>query len=110
MPVENIVWAHQQEYYAAIRKSGGEAGCGPFIDFMLDKILRALKAKGEAYEPMRKSKPQTTKKTTKKIMDIMKGLGVRDGRHSSEGLQICMVHGKISPLSKKRKKKSFESP
>ena len=74
VPVENIVWAHQQEYYAAIRKSGGEAGCGPFIDFMLDKILRALKAKGEAYEPMRKSKPLTTKKTTKKIMDIMKSM------------------------------------
>lgn len=78
VPVENIVWAHQQEYYAAIRKSGGEGGCGPFIDFMFDKILRALKAKGEAYEPTRKSKPLTTKKTTKKtakkIMDIMKSM------------------------------------
>ena len=38
------------------------------------EILRALKAKGEAYEPMRKSKPLTTKKTTKKIMDIMKSM------------------------------------
>lgn len=38
------------------------------------EILRALKAKGEAYEPTRKSKPQTTKKTTKKIMDIMKSM------------------------------------
>lgn len=38
---------------------------------MLDKILRALKAKGEAYEPTRKSKPQTTRKTTKKIMDFI---------------------------------------
>ena len=38
------------------------------------KILRALKAKGETYEPTRKSKPQTTKKTTKKIMDIMKSM------------------------------------
>lgn len=38
------------------------------------EILRALKSKGEAYEPMRKSKPLTTKKTTKKIMDIMKSM------------------------------------
>ena len=49
-PVENIVWAHQQEYYQAIRASTATGECGPFIDFMLDKILRTLKAKGKAYE------------------------------------------------------------
>ena len=46
-PVENIVWAHQREYYDAIRESAGKGDSGPFIDFMLDKILRTLKAKGE---------------------------------------------------------------
>ncbi len=46
-PVENIVWAHQQEYYAAIRESSARGDAGPFIDFMLDKILRTLKAKGK---------------------------------------------------------------
>lgn len=48
VPVENIVWAHQQEYYAAIRAASAQGDSGPFIDFMLDKILRALKAKGRA--------------------------------------------------------------
>ena len=49
-PVENIVWAHQQEYYAAIRAvEANDMDISPFIDFMLDKILRTLKAKGEAY-------------------------------------------------------------
>ena len=43
-PVENIVWAHQQEYYHAIRASPSAGECGPFIDFMLDKILQTLKA------------------------------------------------------------------
>ena len=49
-PVENIVWAHQQEYYQAIRTSTAAGECGSFIDFMLDKILRTLKAKGKTYE------------------------------------------------------------
>ena len=54
-PVENIVWAHQREYYAAIRKASADGDSGPFIDFMLDKILRTLKAKGRAYEASLKS-------------------------------------------------------
>ena len=58
-PVENIVWAHQQEYYAAIRESTGKGDCGPFIDFMLDKILRTLKAKGRAYESRVKSRGES---------------------------------------------------
>lgn len=70
-PVENIVWAHQQEYYQAIRASTAAGECGPFIDFMLDKILRTLKAKGKAYETATmasdtKGSPKTTKKTTEK--------------------------------------------
>lgn len=74
-PVENIVWAHQQEYYEAIRLSGGEAGCGPFIDFMLDKILRTLKAKGRAYEAEvksgQKSDQKRKQKSDQKIIAIL---------------------------------------
>ena len=62
-PVENIVWAHQKEYYQAIRKSTAKNDCGPFIDFMLDKILRTLKAKGEAHEAIAKA---TTEKSDQK--------------------------------------------
>lgn len=61
-PVENIVWSHQQEYYRALRDSTARADSGPFIDFMLDKILRTLTAKGEAAGTTKK----TTKKTTEK--------------------------------------------
>jgi len=90
-PVENIVWAHQQEYYQAIRASTAAGECGPFIDFMLDKILRTLKAKGKAYEiaaaetdkkttkkttekTTKKTTEKTTKKTTEKIMSVMKSM------------------------------------
>lgn len=69
-PVENIVWAHQQEYYQAIRASTVAGECGPFIDFMLDKILRTLKAKGKAYETAATEK--SSQKSSQKIMEVMK--------------------------------------
>lgn len=50
LPIENMVYANQQEYYEAIARSTCEGQCGPFIDFMLKEILKALKksAKEEA--------------------------------------------------------------
>ena len=71
-PVENIVWAHQQEYYQAIRASTAAGECGPFIDFMLDKILRTLKAKGKAYESMAIEK--SSQKSSQKIIGVMKSM------------------------------------
>lgn len=42
-PLENMVYANQQLYYEAIESSTQQADCGPFIDFMLNEILNALK-------------------------------------------------------------------
>ena len=74
-PVENIVWAHQQEYYQAIRTSTAAGECGPFIDFMLDKIQRTLKAKGKAYGATDgKSSQKSSQKSDQKILSIMKSM------------------------------------
>lgn len=74
-PVENIVWAHQQEYYQAIRASTAAGECGPFIDFMLDKILRTLKAKGKAYGAANeKGSQKGSQKSDQKILSIMKSM------------------------------------
>ncbi len=43
LPVETIVHDHQQEYYRAINESSAKSNCGPFIDFMLERILETLK-------------------------------------------------------------------
>ena len=64
-PVENIVWAHQQEYYQAIRASTAAGECGPLIDFMLDKILRTLMAKGKAYGA---ANEKSSQKSSQKIL------------------------------------------
>ncbi len=42
LPVENMVYANQQEYYNAINRSSDLGDSGPFIDFMLEEILDAL--------------------------------------------------------------------
>ena len=43
LPVENMVYANQQEYYKAIAASSSAGQSGPFIDFMLNEILKSLK-------------------------------------------------------------------
>ena len=45
LPIENMVYANQQAYYAAIAQSDKDGDCGVFIDFMLEEILKALKQK-----------------------------------------------------------------
>ena len=43
LPVENMVYSNQQEYYDAIAASTAQADSGPFIDFMLGEIAKTLK-------------------------------------------------------------------
>lgn len=43
LPVENLVYANQQEYYNAINASSTAGDCGVFVEFMLNKILDSLK-------------------------------------------------------------------
>ena len=50
LPVENLVCAHQHEYYEAIAASTRQNESTPFITFMLRSILKTLKQhQGEAF-------------------------------------------------------------
>lgn len=54
LPVENMVYANQQDYYDAIQASTLAGQSGPFIDFMLQEILNTLRQhKGEPIEDVR---------------------------------------------------------
>ena len=44
LPVENMVYSNQQQYYDAISASTSAGQSGPFIDFMLGEIYKTLKA------------------------------------------------------------------
>lgn len=49
LPMENMVYANQQAYYDAIAQSTKQGDCGPFIDFMLGEIQKAVVShKGES--------------------------------------------------------------
>ena len=43
LPVENMVYSNQQQYYNAITASTNAGQSGPFIDFMLGEIYKTLK-------------------------------------------------------------------
>jgi len=70
-PVENMVLCHQRQYYRALHKSqvGGDAV--PFVEFMLDVILRTVKAKGV---PSQKTTQKSNQKTTQKKSMLILGL------------------------------------
>ncbi|NDV69501.1 Fic family protein [Dysgonomonas sp. 25] len=53
LPIENIVYKYRKEYYEAIAISGGESGCTPFIEFILEVINETL--------AMEKAIPHTTR-------------------------------------------------
>lgn len=44
----------------------------PFIEFMLDKILRTLKAKGEAYEVGKESRVKSRDKSRDKVLCLLR--------------------------------------
>ena len=44
LPVENIIYSNQQQYYDAIAASSKAGQSGPFIDFMLNEIYKTLKS------------------------------------------------------------------
>ena len=43
IPVESLVYQHQQAYYLAIRSSTAKTDCSPFIEFMLHMIRDAIR-------------------------------------------------------------------
>ena len=43
-PVENMVYSHQRQYYRALHRSQVTGDAAPFVEFMLNVILRTIKA------------------------------------------------------------------
>jgi len=74
LPVENLVFEHQSEYYQALQESTQQADSSPFIGFMLTMIFDAVVA----------SAPQATPPVTPQVGQL---LMVMDGEMSREALQ-----------------------
>ena len=79
VPVESLVRARQGEYYQAIRLSSDKGESTPFVAFMLDTILAAVRTPQET--------PQATPQVRRLLsvlagemsrQDILRALGLRD--------------------------------
>lgn len=82
IPVESLVHARQMDYYGAIQRSTDEEASTPFIVFMLDVVLAALRT------------PQEPPQETPQVLRL---LAVVDGEMSaSEILQALGLHDRKS--------------
>ena len=52
LPVENLVFEHQSEYYQALQESTQKSDCSPFIEFMLTMIFDAVVASAPPKLPL----------------------------------------------------------
>lgn len=74
LPVENLIFEYQSEYYQALQKSTQQADSSPFIEFMLAMIFNAVVA----------STPQAPPPVTPQVGQL---LLILDGEMSREALQ-----------------------
>ena len=65
IPVESIVYEHQQDYYKAIKESTDKADCYPFIEFMLEMLMLAISD----------ITPQVMPQLTPQVKQVLKALG-----------------------------------
>jgi len=82
LPVESLVYAHQQDYYNAIAESTKAAESTPFIEFMLQTIFERMTRK--------QTTPEVTPEVARMInilhgamtrVQIMELLGLKDEKH-----------------------------
>lgn len=66
LPVENMVYANQQQYYDAITASSNAADSGPFIDFMLGEIQKTLES--HKRKPMKEVPHKIPNKVPNKLL------------------------------------------
>ena len=75
-PIENMIFSHQQQYYRALHLSQVKEDATIFVEFMLDIILRTIKAKGvlknSADGCQKKLSEKGCQKTAERMLGIMK--------------------------------------
>ena len=73
LPIENMVLCHQRRYYQTLHSAQESGDARVFVDFMLDMILRTLKARGESQGGKKKVVRKGGKKTVDWLLDLIRG-------------------------------------
>ncbi len=79
LPVESIIYAHQQDYYRALAESNAEGASTLFVEFMLGVIREAL---------MSASTEQATEQATEQVRNLLALMG--EGDYSAKALMALM--------------------
>jgi Fic family protein len=80
--VENMIYAHQQDYYTAINRSNAQNNCAPFVEFMLEVILETL------------STQQVTLQVTRQVMRLLKA--VKTDRSRAELMKALKLKDRVN--------------
>lgn len=73
LPIENMVMCHQRKYYKTLNESQKKGDARAFVDFMLEMILRTLRAKGECEGGKKKVVRKGGKKTAERLLEMLRG-------------------------------------
>ena len=95
MPIETMVHANQQRYYDAIERSRDVNSSTPFIEFMLEMILRTMEAftgDGNRLLNVKSEYLQNLSKNEKEILRIIIG---------NFGTDSVITAGRLSEMTKK---------
>ena len=77
IPVESLIYEHQQAYYDAIKQSTQNADSAVFIEFMLEMISKALPA----------STPQVSQQVSPQVVELIR---VLVGKMAREQIQATL--------------------
>ena len=69
---ENMVLCHQRRYYQKLHFAQESGDARAFVDFMLDMILRTLKARGVSQGGKKKVVREGGKKTADRLLDLIR--------------------------------------
>jgi Fic family protein len=79
LPVESIIYVHQQDYYRALAESNAEGASTLVVEFMLGVIREAL---------MSASTEQVTEQATEQVLNLLARMG--EGDFSAKSLMALM--------------------
>ena len=71
MPIETLVYENQQRYYDSIEASREENSSTPFIEFMLEMILRTIETFGDGGGRSQRIKKEYLKNLTKNEKEVL---------------------------------------
>jgi Fic family protein len=110
LPVESLVYQHQEDYYCAIRQSTAQTDCAPFVEFMLGLIAQALNESVNQQEltenelrPESRLELRLESEVAAKVL-----IALREGELSKAELAAALGHKSISGELNKQVKRLLQ--